>query len=97
MDVNSQDLAYMQPQVSAAQVDSRCLNLRHPHWKTVYHHMGVEGFEDIAGKQAMINARVFVLLEFRQLVLANVDHRECCQLEWFLAVVGGWWGCCLSM
>jgi hypothetical protein len=49
-------------------------NLRHPHRKAVDHHVGVERFEDILREQAMVDARVFVFLELRQLVLSYVNH-----------------------
>jgi hypothetical protein len=51
------------------------LNLRHPHRKAVDHHVGVERFENILREQAMVDARVFVFLELRQLVLSYVNHR----------------------
>jgi hypothetical protein len=50
-------------------------NLRHPHRKAVDHHVGVERFEDILREQAMVDARIFVFLELRQLVLSYVNHR----------------------
>ena len=40
------------------------------------HHMGIERFENIARKQAMVDARVFVLVEFGEFVLTYVDHRK---------------------
>jgi hypothetical protein len=36
--------------------------------------MGIEWFHDISGNQAVIDTRVLVLLELRQLFLTDVDH-----------------------
>jgi hypothetical protein len=49
-------------------------DLRHPHGKTFDDYVGVEWLEDILREQAMINARVLVLSELRQLVLSYVHH-----------------------
>jgi hypothetical protein len=49
-------------------------HLRHPHWKAVNHHMGVEWLQNISREQAMIDGRVFVFLELGQLILSYVHH-----------------------
>jgi hypothetical protein len=51
-------------------------NLRHPHWKAVDHDIVVEGFENIAREQAMVDARVLVLIELRELILSDIHHDE---------------------
>lgn len=36
--------------------------------------MGVEGFEDVAGEQGVVDAAVFVVFKVGEFVLSNVDH-----------------------
>jgi hypothetical protein len=48
--------------------------LRHPHRKAVNHHMGVEWFQNISRKQAVVDGRVLVLFELWQLILPYVNH-----------------------
>lgn len=49
-------------------------DLRHPHGKTFDRNMGVEGLQDVSRHQGVVDARVFVLFELRQLVRTEVDH-----------------------
>jgi hypothetical protein len=52
-----------------------CLgDLRHPHGKAVDNKMRVKRLEHISGQQTVVDARVLVLLEFRQLILSYVNH-----------------------
>ena len=47
---------------------------RHRHWETIDDDVGVEWLQDIARQQAVVDARVLVLLELRKPVLTNVHH-----------------------
>jgi hypothetical protein len=59
----------------------------------VDHHIVVEGFENILREQAMVDARVLVLLELGQLILSNIHHGEKGLFGADLAVVDGCWCC----
>jgi hypothetical protein len=62
------------PRVSRPYATSQPPNLRHPHGEAVYHDVRVERLQDIARNQTVIDARVLVLLELRELVLPYVHH-----------------------
>jgi hypothetical protein len=47
---------------------------RHGHWETIDDEVGVEWLQDIARQQAVVDARVLVLLELGKPVLTNVNH-----------------------
>jgi hypothetical protein len=40
----------------------------------VDHHIVVEGLENISREQAMVDARVLVLLELGELILSDIHH-----------------------
>lgn len=46
----------------------------HPHGKTFYDKVRVEGFEDVARKEGVVDAIVFVLFEIGEFLLSDVDH-----------------------
>jgi hypothetical protein len=47
---------------------------RHRHWETIDDEVGVEWLQDITRQQAVVDARVLVLLELGKPVLTNVHH-----------------------
>jgi hypothetical protein len=90
---NSQDLACINTYVSEILMSACLQNLRHPHWKAVDYHIVVEGLENILREQAVIDARVLVLLELGQLILSDVHHDEKSLVGANLVVVDGCWCC----
>jgi hypothetical protein len=50
------------------------VHLRHPHRKAVNHKVVVEWLHDISRDETVVNARVLVLVQLRELVLPYVHH-----------------------
>lgn len=46
----------------------------HPHGKTFYDKVGIEGLEDITRQERMVNTLVLVFLQVRKLFLSHVNH-----------------------
>jgi hypothetical protein len=51
---------------------------RHAHREALDDKVGVEGLEDVLGRQRAVDAGVLVLPQSREVILAEVHHRERC-------------------
>ena len=50
------------------------VHLRHPHGKAVNHKVVVERLHDISRDKTVVNARVLVLVQLRELILPYIHH-----------------------
>lgn len=59
-------------------INATSVHLRHPHGKALDDHILIERFKDISRDQGVVNARVLVLLQFMNILLADVAHGDGC-------------------
>lgn len=72
------------PIESQLRLDARTLegakeaqDLRHPHGKAFDDYISIKRFQYVTRCKRMINAGIFVWMQTRQVLLANVNHLDC--------------------
>jgi hypothetical protein len=61
--------------VLSAKVQQEAVYSRHAHWETFDHEIAIERLEDKPTDRRVVDARIFVVLEIREVMLPDVHHR----------------------